>query len=203
MLLAPFLVKNIRARWMRPLSFGFYCVTVLYFYLASTVFAGKWTLSNSVPYIFCTAWLPFFILGLKLQKRRITLLTPGVRPYLALFLLMVSAVASGVFWYETATVQLARSQLRLPCILFSLVLAGLLPNLADRYAIHGRIWQLLSRLGEISFFVYLWHRLILIILRSMFPQCAEWYFAFVIAFFIVIAYLLPRSFRKYIWWLGA
>ena len=201
MLLAPFLLKC-QERWLMRISFAAYLATAAYFYLASTVFLGKWTLSRSVPVIFCTAWLPLFALGLRLQKRRLTLWAPWKRPLLAGVALMAWAALGGIFWYDHATIQLARSQLRLPCILFSLVLAGLLPNLADHYSLHGRIWTFVARLGELSFFVYLWHRLALISLRAVLPQFAEWHFAFVIVFFAVAAQLMPRTLSRRLWWLG-
>ena len=202
MVLAPFLTRHIRARWMLPMSVVAYSATALYFYLASTVFMGGWTLSHSIPIIFCTAWLPLIVLGIRLQNRRLTVWTPGIRPYAVLSLLLVWAVAGGIYWHGAATIQLARSQLRLPCILFALVLAGLLPNLADRYYLRGRIWSVLARLGEMSFFVYLWHRLALIALRSILPQFIEWHFAFAIILFAVLALVLPRSMAKRLWCLG-
>ena len=115
---------------------------------------------------------------------------------------MVFAIAGGVYWFETTTVQLARSQIRVPCIMLSLVLAGLLPNLADRYDLRGWAWFVIARLGEMSFFVYLWHRFVLMSLRSLFPQFIEWHFAFAIAFFAVFVTLLPHSWSKRLWWMG-
>ena len=202
MIVAPFLQRYASSRWLLPLSLGLCLTTSLYMYLASTVFQGSWSLANSVPVIFCTAWLPFFVLGMKLQKRRLTVWAPGVRPYLAMVILMLFAIAGGVYWYKTATVQLARSQLRVPCILFSLVLAGLLPNLADKYDLRECTWGIVARLGEMSFFVYLWHRFILIFLRSILPQFAEWHFILTIALFALLARLLPHAWSKRLWWMG-
>ena len=202
MLLAPMLqkVKN-RSRILLA-SFALYLVTALYMYLASTVFLSCWTLANSVPVIFCTAWLPLFVLGLNMQKRRLTVWAPCARTYGALVFLLAVAVVTGIYWYDVATIQLARSQIRLPCILLSFVLAALLPNLGDRYSLSGRWCYMLARLGEMSFFVYLWHRFVLLSLRSGLPQFAEWHFAFVIVFFILFALLLPHSWAKRLWWIG-
>lgn len=115
---------------------------------------------------------------------------------------MAWAIAGGLFWYDNATIQLARSQLRLPCILFVFVLSAHLTNLSDRWTPVLTVWRPLARLGEISFFVYIWHRLALIALRSALPQFVEWHFAFAIVLFVVCALVLPRSLTKRLWWLG-
>lgn len=200
--LSPFLQKRVNNVNIWRVAIALYLVTVLYIYFASTVFYGRWTLANSIPSIFCTAWLPFFILGLRMQKRRSMFWLPGIRTYATLAFLIGLSIASGIYWYDTATGQLARSQLRLSCVLFSLILANLLTNLADRYELRGFIWGALARLGEVSFFVYLWHRLVLISLRSILPQFIEFHCIFVITLFVVIALFMPRTLSKRLWWIG-
>ena len=202
MLLVPILKKYVNSPWLLRVSFLTYFATALYFYLANTLFVGKWIVSYSVPIIFCTAWLPLFALGLRLQKRRISAWTPCVRTWMVLSFLMAWAIIGGLLWHDSATIQLARSQLRLPCILFAFVLSALLTNLSDRWTPALTVWRPLARLGEISFFVYLWHRLALIALRSALPQFVEWHFAFAIVLFVVCALVLPRSLATRIWWLG-
>lgn len=202
MLLAPIIKKYTNSPWLLRVSFLTYFASALYFYLGNTVFVGKWMVSYSVPIIFCTAWLPLFSLGMRLQDRRISAWTPCARTWFVLSLLLTWAIIGGLFWHNNATIQLARSQLRLPCILFAFVLSAFLANLSDCWMPDSVVWRPLARLGESSFFVYLWHRLALISLRGFLPQFAEWHFVFAIVGFVILAALLPRSLAKRFWWLG-
>ena len=203
-LMVPFILK-LPLRKSLAIAFGGYLLALLWVYLGSTICVGKVSMSYMMPYVFGTTWLPFFVLGCGLQKKRFT--WPDNLFVWMGFLLCILCVAiiSGIWWSEIATVQLARSQIRLSCGLFAFVLSLGLPNLFDRFDLAGRGFYLIAQLGQISLFAYLWHRLVLLLFRKFLPSmllqipllpiC-------VILFFVLIACIIPAGWRRRFWWIG-
>ena len=204
-LVAPAL-RRFAIRRAFKLSLAAYSASALYAYLAATVLNDVLTTAHMVPYVLGITWLPFFSLGLFLQDRRMTWVDNRFLSLGGLIACLCLAVVTGLFWLQAGTIQLARSQIRLSCVLFSLILACSLPNLADRLRLQNPVAvRLLIRLGQISLVTYLWHRLVLILLRSFASAVllsVPWLPLLVILTFVAIAVVVPTSWRRRLWWAG-
>lgn len=208
-LLAPVLTR-LSPRRAVVVSFLLYLLTVLYAYLAATCCSQVLTLKFMFPYVLCTAWLPFFTLGRILRERRLSFVDEWWLWSGVLLLLCVVEVLTSLYWAHTATFQLARSQIRIASVAFSLALACGLPNQSDRLNLRidrcrGAVWTPLIQLGQISFVVYLWHRLALIILKKFLPAHMThipWLSLMLILSFVCVASVVPPRWRKRLWFLG-
>lgn len=205
-----FLIAPLLARIPLKRAFIFsillYLPTALYSYLAATCYVREFPFRCMFPEVLCIAWLPFFILGQYLRSHRLSWVDWPILWVLALAICCVTEILSGLYWVRTATFQLARSQIRLANVAFALILACGLPNLSDRMRLtNGNIERILVQLGEVSLVVYLWHRLVIILLRRFLPTCLiqiPWMPLIVVLVSICVAYAVPRRVRKGLWWLG-
>ncbi len=205
-LIAP-IIKRFNFRLMLGLTFIGYLCSAFYEYAAFTFLSPYLTVKYSIPFVFGWTWLPLFVLGIHLQEWRYTFpdnknVWGGI-----MFVLMVVCVVSGLFWYKIAPVQLARSQIRLPNILFAMVLVCGLPNILDRVDKNNSwIMKIIAQLGRESLFVYLGHRFVILLLNKFLPYELLNYLPTlpigIVLVLLMVIYLIPTEKRQKLWWLG-
>lgn len=205
------IMKDKSVKWLAWFSGICFAVSLGYCWCAETVLKGYGLYGRMMPFVLFLPWTPMFVLGLVAKRgglgMRMKWILGGCVAFFAL------SVAEGVLYLKAGMYELSFSQTKLGSLGFSFFLAIMLLRISTPHLPHFPTPQPLhffTILGRYSFFIYLSHRLVLIVLRGTFGSMdTDLFFWFLPVATIVVEYvlirlmdILPTTLRKRLWIVG-
>lgn len=196
-----------------------YALSFAYFAVAVVCFPNSGMTAGMMPHILCTSWLPMFCLGISLAERKNDFMYLCRRDTVLLGVLTLTlSIAEGLCYYLcVGSRQLAMTQIKPFSMAFSCVLAIFLwqggrsrdldaaGQMQNNCAVRG-----ICILGQASFFVYLWHKAVIMLIRRFTMGIHQEIMFFVMPMAVLAASLLavrlllslPDRIRKKLWIIG-
>lgn len=210
MCLYPWLkIKGIR--WLAWFAGICFAVSLGYCWCAETVLREWGLYRRMMPFVLFLPWTPMFVLGM--AAKRVCHLPRMRWTMMGCLAFFAVSIAEGVLYMKIGMSELAFSQTKLGSIGFSFFLALVLCslNLAGEGDGKSSVFaDVFARFGRYSFFIYLSHRFVLMILRGVFHAMpTDVFFCFLPCAAIVVVYAvirlmdaMPSAVRKQLWVVG-
>lgn len=187
-----------------------YCSAYVYYFVGCLICTEFHLCRYMMPFILCLPWLPMFILGMSIKNMVRLPVNQFVLMLLAGVSLLLSVLEGCVFFYANS-LEMAFSQIKPFSIIFSLMIAlycwhiRLIKVNATSHLVQG-----LCLLGKYSFFVYLSHRLVLILVRgfcaSISADAGIYGYPFIVLaielFVLLMIGFLPEKIKRHLWVVG-
>ena len=196
-----------------------YALSFAYFAVAVVCFPDTGMTAGMMPHILCTSWLPMFCLGISLAERKSEFTSFGRRKAVLLGIgFLTLSVVEGVCYYLClGSRQLAMTQIKPFSMAFSCILAMFFwQEIRSRdLAVKGQVRnncviRNICILGQASFFVYLWHKAVIMLIRRFSMGIHQEIMFFITPIAVLVAsclavkllLLLPGRIRKLLWIIG-
>ena len=164
--LYPFLARK-SAKWLMGFSAVCFLLSYGYCLSAETVFKELNLCRHMMPFVLFLPWTPMFALGVVAKRRDIDISLKWALAGSVLFLFL--SMAEGLFYFSRE-LGLSFSPIKICSLCFAFCLALTLfcvERLQKRDYLNNWFVRRLAELGRYSFFVYLSHRFVLLVLRSV------------------------------------
>ena len=213
------IMKDKSVKWLAWFAGICFAVSLGYCWCAETVLKGYGLYGRMMPFVLFLPWTPMFVLGVVAKRGGLGMRMKWILGGCVAF--FVLSVAEGVLYLKAGMYELSFSQTKLGSLGFSFFLAILLLRIFSPRLLHSPSLPLLhsstppllhffSLLGRYSFFIYLSHRLVLIMLRGTFhrmdPNLFFWFLpvATIVVEYVLIRLMdvLPTTLRKRLWIVG-
>lgn len=213
------LLKKSSVKTRLAVSILCYVLSFAYYAVAVVCFPNSGMTTGMMPHVLCTSWLPMFCLGVSLAERKFEFKTFGCRKslFLGMGLFALSVVEGLVYYLCIGSRQLAMTQIKPFSMAFSCFLAIFLwqkisscnldkaDKMSNNFAIHN-----ICILGQASFFVYLWHRAVIMLIRRFSTGIHQEMMLFMTPLAVLaisclavrLLLRLPDRIRKRLWLIG-